>query len=628
MSLYSAIGSAISGLNASQAGLDLVSRNIANAGTAGYTRKVQQVSNAIVGGEGIGVTQLAATRNVNSFLQQQIRTESASTSRLNVYSDFLSRVDAMFGQPDSSSSVASAVTTLETNLQAVATTPDDPSARQAFLNAASNMASKLNSMSSQLQGMRLEAEQNISTLVDTANSALKSIADVNQQIAQRQASGLSVADLQDQRDIAVDTLSKLMDIKTVARDDGTISVFTGGGQLLLDKQPVKLVFDERTSIDANSSYNIDPSKRTVGTITLQSGTTSVDLIASGAFRSGAIAGYIEMRDKVLPQAQAQLDELASQLALSLSQETVPGTAASTGVVPNVATGFDIDADTLESGNTINLTYTDTPAGTVHNVTIVKVMDPSVLPLSNTATSNPNDQVIGINFNQPMAGIIADMQAALPPSVAVSNPSGTTIRFLDDGGTGASDVNAVSTTITPTSLTDAGTGLPLFVDGNGQKAYTGSLDNPPQINGFAGRITVNASILADSTALVVYSTNPATEIGDSTRPLDLLARLTDGSRTYSSTTGIGSAATPFTGSIDSFARRIVSLQSSQAASAATDATAQQVVSDTLQDKYNSETGVNIDDEMSNLIVLQNAYSANARVISTIKELFDVLLSIGR
>src|SRR5690606_7820279 len=126
----------------------------------------------------------------------------------------------------------------------------------------------------------------------------------------------------------------------------------------------------------------------------------------GAFRSGAIAGYIEMRDKVLPQAQAQLDELAAQLALSLSQETVAGTAAVSGA----ATGFDIDAATLMPGNQINLTYTDTPAGTTHKFTIVKVMDPSALPLSDTATAATGDTVIGINFNQPMANVIADLQA--------------------------------------------------------------------------------------------------------------------------------------------------------------------------------------------------------------------------
>ncbi|MGV8996831.1 MAG: flagellar hook-associated protein FlgK [Parvibaculaceae bacterium] len=624
MTLYSAIGSAISGLNASQAGLDLVSRNIANAGTAGYTRKTSVVVNNVAGGQGIGVQTLAATRNVDSFLQQQIRTETGKTSKLNVYDDFLSRVNSMFGAPDSQSSIASSVTDMIGKLQAVATSPDSPAARQTFLSSASSMATQLNSMSQQLQSMRLEAEQNISTSVDTANKALQSIADLNNQIAQRRATNVSVADLQDQRDIAIDSLSKLMDIKSVQRDDGTVAVFTGGGQLLLDKQPVNLTFDEHTSLDATSSYNVDPTKRTVGTITLRNGSTSVDLIASGAFRSGAISGYIDMRDKVLPQAQAQLDELASQMALALSTETTAGAPVTSGA----ATGASVDTSNMLAGNTINLTYTDTPAGTQHKVTIVKVTDPSVLPLAATATSDPNDTVIGINFNQPMAGILADMQAALPSSVVVANPSGSTISFVDDGAAGTTDVNAVSTSVTSTGLVDGGTGIPLFVDGNGQKAYSGSIGNPSQITGFAGRITVNNAIVADDTSLVIYSTTPKTLIGDDTRPNDLIARLSDSTRTYSASTGIGSTSTPFNGSVDSFARRIVSVQAAQSQNATDNATSQKMVSDALQGKYDSETGVNIDTEMSNLIVFQNAYAANARVISTVKELFDVLLSIGR
>ena len=624
MSLYSAIGSAISGLNASQAGLDLVSRNIANANTAGYTRKTSVVADNIAGGEGIGVRVLAATRNVDSFLQSQIRTETAKSSQLDVYDKFLSQVNGMFGSPDSQTSMAASVSAMISKLQAVATTPDDPAARQTFLNSASNLASQLNSMTKQVQGLRLQAEQSIASGVDTANTQLQTIADLNNQIAQRQATSTSVADLQDQRDQAVNALSTLMDIKTVARDDGTIAVFTGGGQLLLDKQPVKLSFDEHTNIDASSSYNIDPSKRTVGTITLTNGTTSVDLIASGAFRSGSIAGYLDMRDKVLPQAQSQLDELAAQLATSMSQENVAGTAVTSGA----ATGFGVDTSTLLSGNTVNLTYTDTPGGTEHKITFVKVMDPSTLPLANTATANPNDTVVGINFNQPMAGIVADMQAALPASVVVSNPSGTTVNFVDDGAAGTTDVNAVSATVTSTALTDSGTGLPLFVDGNGQKAFSGSLDNPPQVTGFAGRISVNSAVLADDTSLVVYSTSPQTAIGDDTRPNDLLARLGDTSRQYSSLTGIGSATTPFSGSVDGFARRIVAVQAAAAQGASDNSKAQATVSSALQQRFDSETGVNIDNEMSNLITFQNAYAANARVITTVKQLFDVLLSIGR
>ena len=71
-----------------------------------------------------------------------------------------------------------------------------------------------------------------------------------------------------------------------------------------------------------------------------------------------------------------------------------------------------------------------------------------------------------------------------------------------------------------------------------------------------------------------------------------------------------------------------MQAAQAQNANDDATSQAMVSHALQEKFDSETGVNIDNEMSNLIIFQNAYAANARVISTVKELFDVLLSIGR
>lgn len=617
MSLSSALGAAMSGLNVTQAGIDVTSRNIANVGTAGYTRKVQQQVNALAGGEGIGVRREAAQRQIDEFLQQQLRTSSASSAFLNVKSSMLGRVDRMFGTPDSNSSIAGSISELATMLQELASNPESDAARQSLLNEASNLAAKLNNMSDTVQDMRLEAERNIASAVESANALLKTIAAVNNQIAQRQAGNLSVGDLQDQRDMAIDQLSKLMDVKVVNRDDGTVTIFTSGGQLLLDRTPVELRFDEHTQMDPSSTYQ----NGGVGTITLVSGSTSVDLIAAGALRSGAIAGYLEMRDEVLPEAQAQLDELAAQLALALSEETVASEAATDGA----ATGFDIDTGSMLAGNTINLTYT--VGGVQQNVTIMRVDDPSVLPLANSITANPNDIVIGVDFNQPMADIIADLQAALPADVVVSNPSGDTIRFLDDGAAGNSDINAVSATVTPAALADGSTGMALFVDNaGGGTVFSNNPGNPPQKTGFASRIQINPAIVANDTLLVSYG--PGVQMGDATRPLDLLQRLTSNSRTFAPEAGIGSSTSPYSGSIDEFARRIVSFQSSQSANATRDAEAQQVVTTSLQDRFDAQTGVNIDDEMSNLLLLQNAYSANARVITTISQLFDVLLSIGR
>ena len=616
MSLTSALGAAMSGLNVSQAGIDITSRNIANVGTPGYTRKVQQQTNLLAGGEGIGVRREAAQRQIDEFLQQQLRTSAAGSALLNVKSNMLGRIDKMFGAPNSNASIAGAISALATSLQELAGNPESDAARQSLLNEASNLAAKMNRMSDTIQDMRLEAERNIAAGVEQANALLQTIAAVNKQISQRQAGSLSVGDLQDKRDMAIDELSRLMDVKVVNRDDGSVTVFTSGGQLLLDRTPVELAFDERSQMDPGSTYE----NGGVGTIRLISGSNSVDLIAAGAIRSGALSGYLEMRDKVLPQAQAQLDELAAQLALSLSEEQI----ASDPVTAGAAEGLEIDTSGMISGNTISLTYS--VGGVTQNVTIVRVDDASVLPLANDVTASPNDIVVGINFNQPMANIIADLQAALPPEVVVSNPAGDTLRFLDDGAASTSNIDALSATVTPSALADGSTGLALFVDGGAGRIFSNSVDVPPQKVGFASRITINSALLTNDDYLVAY--DAGVPVGDAARPLDLLARLTSNNRSYSPSSGIGGTTTPFNGSVDEFARRLVSFQSAQSANAARDADAQQVVTSSLQDRFDAQTGVNIDDEMSNLLLLQNAYSANARVISTIHDLFNVLMSIGR
>lgn len=632
MTLSSALGAAMSGLNTSQAGIDLVSRNIANASTPGYTRKVLPQENAMAGGDGIGVRREAAQRQVDSFLQQQLRTETAKGAYQNILAGMTSRIDGMFGSPDSDTAISSTITSLSTRLQELANNPEDSAYRQSFLNEASNIAAQLNDMSDQIQSMRLESEQNIAVSVKSANDLLAKIGDINQEISLRQASNISVADLQDERDNSINELSKLMGLKVVDRNDGSVTIFTTGGQLLLDREPAVLQFDEHTSIQAGSIYDKDATKRGVGTITLTSGSTTIDLLATGAFKSGTIAGYVNTRDNVLPEAQAQLDELASQMALAMSRETVPGTAATSGP----SSGFDLDIDAFISGNTsgatgqsLQFSYTD-GTGT-HNVSVLPVSDASVLPLSGSATAKAGDDVIGV-FVGPTttaADIAAAISAGLPSNVTVS-ASGNTLSVLDDG-LGSTAINSASTTLVMNANTfsdgpGSSMGLALFVDGSQQATYSGAIGTVSQKTGFASRIQVNQALLDDDSRLVAYSAT--TLSGDNSRILEMNKRLTTDSQTYSSTTGIGSATTPYTGSIDAFARRLVSYQSSQAANATSNAGSQDTIVNALQERFNGETGVNVDDELSNLLILQNAYSANARVMTTIQELFQVLMSIGR
>lgn len=612
----------MSGLQATQQGVDIVSRNIANASTPGYTRKVLVTQNQLVDGHSIGVAYSAAQREVDSFKQQQMWGATGQTVSSTTIANYLSRIDTAMGASNQGLSLDAQLADLTQALQSLATTPENPAIQSQVANEADDLARSLRETSDLVQQLRLEAENGMASAVQETNKLLKTVSDINDQIIQTGATGGSIADLEDQRDIAINRLAELMDISVVKRDDGAVSLFTGGGFALLDSEPATLTFDGRTTIDATSVYSTDPSKRTVGTISLVAGSTSVDLIAANAFRSGELGALVELRDQILPQAQAQLDEMASELILALSEETVAGTAATAGA----ATGFDVETSGLQSGNTINLSYTI--GGTTTNVTIVKVEDPSILPLSNSATNNPNDTVIGIDWTQPMGDIVNDLNAALPGAVVASNPSGTLLRFVDDGAAGTSDINSLSATTTPSSVTNSGKGLPLFVDGSAQKTYTNSLDNGGQKLGIAQRIQINSAVKADASTLVVYNTSPATNIGDPARPLDLINRLTSSNRTYSASVGIGSSTSPYSGTLDGFARRLVDFQTSQARDAKNAVEADKIVSDTLQAQFNESTQVDIDKEMSDLLVLQTAYQANARIMTAVQELMEIMINIGR
>jgi flagellar hook-associated protein 1 len=194
--------------------------------------------------------------------------------------------------------------------------------------------------------------------------------------------------------------------------------------------------------------------------------------------------------------------------------------------------------------------------------------------------------------------------------------------LDDGVPNRSDVTAASVTKTVSSLTGGSAQLPLFTDSG--TLFTGAINaNGSQQTGLAGRITVNNALIGDPSRIIVYSTSPLTAAGDTTRSDFIFTQLTAGSYRYSPQAGIGTTATPFTGTLLNFAKQFISAQGQAANTAKQLADGQDVVLNTLQNKMNATSGVNIDEEMAHLLALQNAYSANARVMSTVKQMFDLL-----
>lgn len=620
MSLTQALNTSTSGLRTVQAGLALIASNVANAETPGYVRKTLLQSTTSAGGAGVSVRIAAVNRELDIYLQRQLRTEAAGGSYADLRAQFFSRLQSIYGQPGADATLEVAFNDFSTSLQTLGTSPESAAARSAVISSAQVLTQQLNSMTNDIQALRSDAELGMSDAVARANNAMNRIAEINRQLALNTTPDAAAATMLDQRDMYIDELSQLMDIRVISTDHNQVNVFTNSGIQLVGTEASRLAFDAQGTMMPESQWTKDPATRAVGTISLVTPTGGqIDLLANGAIRSGEIAAFIEMRDFILPEAQAQLDAIAAAMASSLSDTTVQSTAVTSGA----QAGFDIDTSAMLPGNKINLTWTDTTTGQQHRVTIVRVDDPAALPLSNDFTAEAGDTVIGVDLSGGLAAVAAELNSRFNGHVTFSNPSGTTLRILDDGAANNSAIDSVSATVTRTGFGSGDAQLPFFTDA--AALYTGAITSTgSQSVGLAGRLVVNAQLVADPSKLVVMQTGTAA--GDPTRPNFILSQLMDASVTFSAKTGIGSTTSPFSGSISSFMRQVIGVQGEAAENAANLAAGQEVVVNALKARVADASAVNVDVEMANLLTLQSAYGANARVLSVVKDMMERLMQI--
>lgn len=623
MGLSSALASAMSGLRANQAALSIVSSNVANSQTPGYVVQTPNQIEVTTGDFGSTAMTTGVSRELDTYVQNQLRTETGGSGYADQMANILKQLQNVYGTPGNSGTLETALNKFTTALQALSTSAGSSSAQTVALGAAQALAQQLNVTTKGVQSLRSNVEQDLSTSALAANAAMNQVADINTRLQGLSANDPSAATLMDQRDQAINTLSKYVDVRVTTDGSNQANIYTTTGfQLVGAGLASQFSFASAGALTATSLYNSDPSKSGVGALNLKLPNGShIDAVANNVVSSGQIAADLKLRDQTLVQAQTQIDQLAATMSSALSDKTTAGSTVS-----GPPAGFDLDLSGAQPGNTVNITYTDTTTNTQRQVTLVNVTDPAALPLPNATNANPFQ--IGVNFSGGMSGIAAVLNTALPGShltfsAAPSPATATTLRVTDDNSSLAK-VNSASTTRTISSLTSGNPQLPLFTDG-GQALYTGAITaSGSQMTGLAGRIAVNTQLVADPTRMSVYSTSPVTPAGDTTRSDYLYSQLTSTVFSYSPQSGLGSASQPFTGSVSNYLQQFLSVQGNAATQATQLQQGQSVVVSTLQAKFNSTSSVNLDSEMSNLIQLQNAYAANAHVMSVVQGMMNTLL----
>lgn len=727
--LTQALRVAHSGLLANQQALDTVAGNVANVNTTGYSRKVINLSERTLAGHGAGVVFGTLTRRVDRDLEAAVRQETGVLKTQEVQNDALESLQQVFGTPESNTSLSHALSDFEASIEALAVNPQDALQQQDMVQKGADAARALEHSSEEVQSLRQQADRKIGDRVNEVNGLLQSVADLNEQVVRNQSVGVSVADLEDQRDKALGRLAEIIDIRTFGKSTGAVTVFTAGGQTLVDSVPVKLSHVSAVHAGAEVSYAAGDFDGVYVGDRIPANDLTQDI------RTGELRGLLQLRDETLPAIQSTLDELSGKLRDNVNvvqnrgvafpgNQTLQGTrdfrdpaaqtitfggTTDTALVLLDANGKEVSRSTVRTllgGNsgTINSVVTalngslggnvsasltsdnrllvnisasglqrgyslalrdqadSTFGGTAQDAVIQFNADADVEAAAGVTTGAPNlpahmdEQVSGFasffglndffvdetsTANQDSAVLASKFQyggapttlyfanaAVSPTSNAAVIPSGAS---LDEIAAEINKVSGVNAVIVPD-----GSGVRLRVSANDGgpltiSEQTGTLISDTGIStsnaGSSGSIAVRSDLLSSpklvSCGAVQWDPSVGSgryfmAQGDDTAVQDL-------SKTFASFTNFSGAGrlTGTDATLVEYASSFIADTSQLASSNQSNSEYQSDLVDSLKQKSSSLSGVNLDEEVSNLMQYEQAYTAAARVISVVQEMFQAL-----
>jgi flagellar hook-associated protein 1 FlgK len=624
MSLSIALFNALSGLQVNQTALQVTAGNVANVNTPDYARKIHDQQNRVLGGMGAGVETAQIVRRIDQFLRRDLMQETTVLGNAEVRADYLNRMQAMFGSLGNNNALGNSITDLSSAIENVANSPEVAAHRFDAVNEAVEMAQYFQNMGTQVQQHRTQADAEIGAAIDIINEELRVVSELNAQIANNLVKGLPVGDLQDRRDVSVKTISQYMDLQEFTDSFGQIRLFTQSGRSLVSGTTVStLSYTVTPFMTANETY-----PGTISGIYLNGTTNDI----TTQITTGKLGALIEMRDRQLPAMTNQLDQLAAQMRDEVNRvhnrgANTPfglGTAAGDPAAMYGSRSITTPTDPLTLGSDVTFSILDANGNSV------------TAPMTITAGATTPDAILtaidGYLTTAPGYGTAAwnndRMEIKLEPGYRLAILDGgpaadngdATITFDADGDTvtenylGFSNFFGLNDLFETPSLTGGGV-LAMENQGSGL--------------GISSTIQVRQSIVDDPSYLsrgMLRGTPPALSlgVGDNEIAQQLADVFGDNFDYGSIANGPSSVSTSFSG----YAGVILSFNASQTAAADSTLEYQTFFFEDLQAKFQSEAGVNLDEELANMTIFQNAYNASARLVQAADEMFETLLGLAR
>jgi flagellar hook-associated protein 1 FlgK len=643
-----------SALAAAQIGLTTTGHNIANVNTPGYSRQevIQGTASAQDSGFGFlgkGTSVVTIKRVYNDFLANNVLSAQTSQNELSTYHSQISQINNIFA--DTTSGLSPRLQDFFSSVQSLSSDPNSAAARQSLLSSANTLASQFQSMNSQLSEIRDGVNSQITESVGTINSYAQQLASLNDAIAKTQAGDENKPpnDLLDQRDQIVSELSKEIKV-TVVKQDDSYNIFIGNGQpLVVGAKPFTLV---------PTTSATDLSRMEVG---YQNNGATVTL-AENSLTGGKLGGLFEFRSETLDTTQNALDRMAMTIASTFNAQHRLGQDQN-GAMGNDFFSFStlpVNA-AVGSQGAVTATVSDVSAlstsdyqlrfdGT--NYTVTRMSDGHQMYSGNTFPTAAN-VIEGVTLTEtttlaagdsflirPASGAAGSLSVALSDTseIATAAPIRTGTPTTNTGNAkisaGSVDSTYTAATVTPpvTLTYNAATAtlsgfpatLPVDVTVNGTTTtYASPVASIPYTSGatisFGGAsFTISDKPGNGDTFTIGTNTNGT---GDNRNVLLLGALQTANTMAKNLTTGL--STTTFQGA---YAQLVNQVGNKTHELDVTSSAAQNLL-DQATDAQQSNSGVNLDEEATNLIRYQQAYQAAGKVMQTASQLFDVLLSLG-
>jgi flagellar hook-associated protein 1 FlgK len=309
-SLFASLGIALGAMEADRGAVEITSNNIANVNTTGYSREQVNLSENVpveVGNIlfGTGVTLGQTTSVRDNLLEQRLDQENQSASQLNSFLGAMNQVQSLFNET-SGSGLQSPLSAFFNSLTQLTTDPSNSSYREGVLTAGQNLASALRQDSSNLQALQGNTDLSVVQSVDQVNQLTQQIASLNVQVSGLESIGKDAGAFLDQRTQLVRQLSGLIDISETSAGNGSLTIATTSGAVLVDGSQS---FALSTQVNPNTTFHDVFSN-------------GVDITSN--ITGGSLGGSIQARDQAIPGVLNQLDTLAYNLETSFNTQSRAG----------------------------------------------------------------------------------------------------------------------------------------------------------------------------------------------------------------------------------------------------------------------------------------------------------------